>query len=151
MIEHKEGDIFTVESGIIMHGCNTLGVMGAGVAKTMREKYPRVYKGYNKFCGAAAEDRESLVGTVHFHRVTLGLIIANAFTQLDPGPDATLYAIRQCLVRVMQFGRENGMPVNSVMIGAGIGGLKWEDVYETYVSVDAFFPETSLIIWKYKP
>jgi len=153
MIAHKTGDIFTVEAGVIMHGCNTYGVMGAGVANTVREKYPKAYTDYKKICDLAGDynERVELVGTVHFATVSEDLTIANAFTQHHPGPDATLYAIRQCLVRVMQHGKMHNVPVHSVMIGAGIGGLAWDDVYEEYMSVDAFFPDVPLNIWKYAP
>lgn len=39
-------DITTVETGVIGHQCNCQGVMGAGVALAIRNKWPKAYDGY---------------------------------------------------------------------------------------------------------
>ena len=48
-IKVKLGDICSVNSGIIVHGCNAQGVMGSGVAKAIRLKYPQVFEDYKNF------------------------------------------------------------------------------------------------------
>ncbi len=44
------GDIFTTTADAIVHACNSSGAMGAGLAKTVKENYPRGYQLYNTFC-----------------------------------------------------------------------------------------------------
>ena len=41
-------DILSITEGIIGHQVNTQGVMGAGLALKIREKYPQVYEEYRK-------------------------------------------------------------------------------------------------------
>lgn len=40
MIKHIKGDIFQSGADVILHQVNCQGVMGSGVAKQVREKYP---------------------------------------------------------------------------------------------------------------
>ena len=42
-VEHVKGNIldFPNNSNVIAHGCNTLGVMGAGLAVKIKDEYPR--------------------------------------------------------------------------------------------------------------
>lgn len=46
MLKVIEGDILTVTHGIIAHQCNCRGVMGAGLALQVRNKYSKVYSEY---------------------------------------------------------------------------------------------------------
>src|SRR5579884_1515944 len=48
------GDLFDNEHGAraIAHGCNCQGSMGAGVAKTIRARYPAMYEEYRSRCKA---------------------------------------------------------------------------------------------------
>jgi O-acetyl-ADP-ribose deacetylase (regulator of RNase III) len=49
MIKYKKGDVTLLsESGpsVVVHGVNDIGVMGAGVAKAISERYPSVRSGY---------------------------------------------------------------------------------------------------------
>ena len=46
-IEYITGDLLQTDVKHIIHGCNSKGVMGSGVAKVLREKYPRAYQDYN--------------------------------------------------------------------------------------------------------
>lgn len=50
MFKHVKGDIFESDADIIIHQVNCQGVMGGGVAKQVREKYPIVYKKYKAWC-----------------------------------------------------------------------------------------------------
>lgn len=146
MLHEKRGDIFQNTTGIIMHGCNCYGVMGAGVAKIVKDKYTLAYKKYAELCAEVDSPRD-LLGATHCPLVLPNLYIANCFTQVAPGPCADAAAIKECLVDVMRFAREMNLPVHSVQIGCGIGGLKWDDVRLIYEQVDAFFPDVDLTVW----
>lgn len=45
-----EKDILTVESGVLVHQTNTKGVMGSGVAKALKDKWPIIFHNYSKLC-----------------------------------------------------------------------------------------------------
>ena len=47
-IIYKKGDLLTTDADIIVHGCNCQGVMGSGVAKQIKEKFPNAYTIYKQ-------------------------------------------------------------------------------------------------------
>jgi len=143
------GDVFTNTHGVIMHGCNTRGYMGAGVAALVRNKFPKAYQSYRDLCDSCFSRQELLLGRVQFIRVSDTLIIANAFTQVDPGPCAEASAIKQALTSVMCFASGKSFDVHSVQIGCGIGGLEWDDIAKIYNDVAGSYPNTNVTAWEY--
>lgn len=149
MLIEMDGDIFENESGIIVHGCNSYGVMGAGVAKVVHDKFPFAYQKYKEVCEREYVNREFLGGGVVFAPINGQLTIANAITQINPGPDARPDLIRQSLRRVMIHARLHNQSVHSVKIGCGIGGLDWDsDVRPIYEDLAREFSDVNLIVWK---
>lgn len=132
MIRYIKGDLFSVTSGVIAHGCNCIGAMGAGVAKIVRERYPEAFLRYTEVC--KINDAKDLLGTTQIVRVSENLYIANCFTQLsvarNPGirsRQASVEAIEESLIAAAQFCQT--MKIGSIAmpkIGAGLGGLDWE-------------------------
>ena len=59
-IQYVSGDIFfnTFSAKAFAHGCNCQGSMGAGIAKTFKERYPEMYDTYRESC--KSEPRGSL-------------------------------------------------------------------------------------------
>lgn len=113
---------------LFFHGCNAQGVMGSGVARQVKKRWPNVYRVYRRQCKQSHP--EDLVGKVLLGS-RVGLQVANAITQKDYGSDGT-YAdpewIESCLDEVDQnFSEDNIVPV-AVRVGCGLGGLNWEDV-----------------------
>jgi O-acetyl-ADP-ribose deacetylase (regulator of RNase III) len=45
-----EGDLLNQKTDVIAHQVNCWGVMEAGVARQIKDKYPEVYEGYKDFC-----------------------------------------------------------------------------------------------------
>ena len=80
---YTQGNLFSVKSGVIAHGCNCQGVMGSGVAKQVKELYPKAYEKYIEFCYASEEK----LGKAQLVQVQPGLYIANLFTQDFYGTD----------------------------------------------------------------
>ena len=60
MINYLTKDITTVDRGIIAHGCNCQGVMGSGVARFLRDKYPQIFPEYAKMCVKAINDKKPM-------------------------------------------------------------------------------------------
>ena len=84
-IKHVKGDILTTptrnEDTVICHQVNCCGVMGAGLAKQIRDKWPVVFDEYKKICGT---DR---LGDSQTVQVAPQLYVANLFGQLNYGRD----------------------------------------------------------------
>ena len=45
-----DGNIFDCTENIIVHQTNCQGVMGSGIAKQVKERYPEVFNAYYHYC-----------------------------------------------------------------------------------------------------
>jgi len=129
-------DLLTVTKGIIAHQCNCKGVMGAGLAKAMRAKYPMVYHHYM----LAHSYGKLKLGIIQVIRVGVDLHAANLMAQDRYGRDG-LYtdydALRTCLKdlnRIRQQLADHGddyleihLPMN---MGCSLAGGDWNIVSE---------------------
>lgn len=129
MISYVKGDLLTVQHGIIAHGCNAQGVMGSGVAKAVRAKYPDAYLEYKIFCEKEA-DKSRLVGQTSWYHPNRHLFIANCITQNFFGGDGALYldyeGLEKCMVHLSYVNA--GLPIHMPKIGCGLGGGDWQVV-----------------------
>lgn len=129
-IEYRKGDVFETEIKTILHGCNGQGVMGSGVARIVRERYPEAYNAYR-------DDRmysyngEIPLGVVITARSN-GKLIVNAVTQQFYGSDGKRYVSYDAIAEVMQkldvslAALWNVEPIIAMpQIGAGLGGGDW--------------------------
>lgn len=139
-IQYVNKDITTVDRGIIAHGCNGQGVMGSGVAKFLRNKYPEIFDEYSKICRRGKErgDEDGLLGTVNIVCVKPNIYVANCITQhlygYDKGKYAVPAAILTSLQYMYQFAQLQKLPVYLPKIGAGRGGLDWDTEVEPIVA-----------------
>lgn len=131
-ISEVVGDALSHPRGIIAHGCNALGIMGAGIALQIRKRFPEAYKQYTWLCSRYpyAESKERvLMGTVQLVEVTPELTICNAFTQLGVGgkAPASLDAVEYALAQLYEIAAIRETEVAMPLIGCGLGGLSWEN------------------------
>lgn len=71
-------DITTVETGIIVHQVNCQGVMGSGVAKSIKDRWNVVEKEYKQFI---KNSYDSLLGHSNIVKVKSYLYVVNFFGQ----------------------------------------------------------------------
>jgi O-acetyl-ADP-ribose deacetylase (regulator of RNase III) len=154
MIKYVKKDITTVSKGIVAHGCNCQGVMGAGVALAIRKKWPKAFESYVSMCQATA-DRSMLLGTALIVNVHASkphhLFVANMFTQEYYGSGGQQYAspgaIATSLHAAVSFASAVGLPVYMPRIGCGLGGLAWErDVQPVVEAVLTEYPDVEIYI-----
>lgn len=109
---------------LIVHGCNCFCAMGAGIAKQIRENFPKAYEA-DRLTGKG--DREKL-GTITFAEID-GLVVVNAYTQYHYSGSGVLLdyeALRKCLRTIQkQFG---GKKIGLPKIGAGLAGGDWNTI-----------------------
>lgn len=146
----RTGDVFTTEAVYIGHGVNCQGVMGLGIAKTVREKFPETYKTYAQRC---AEDRLQLGDVLIVSEGDKHIV--NLATQRFPGPDARYDALfHACLDAANQIQticKSNGrVPIMAIpQIGCGIGGLEWFKVENLLKSVEILIPGFQFEVWSF--
>lgn len=122
-IEYVKGDLLSTPFRHIIHGCNSHGIMGSGVAKAIRDKYPRAYRDYNDKYNNCGLELGTIVVSVQDDRK----VIHNAITQKDYGRNpntvyASYWAIAEAFRKINLWGiREIAMP----KIGAGLANGDW--------------------------
>jgi O-acetyl-ADP-ribose deacetylase (regulator of RNase III) len=124
----RKGSLFEAEDlDAIAHGVNCKGVMGAGIAKEVRERYPWSFTDYRTMC----ETRILHPGGVRWSSCEPEpkVDVVHLATQERPGPDAKLRWVAGSvgeMLDIAEIFRTNriGMP----RIGCGIGGLEWVEV-----------------------
>ena len=131
-IIYKHGDLMAASERFIVHGCNAQGVMGSGVAKLIRDKYPQAYNEYvdvHRTSGLLLG--QTIWVNTHPHT------IINAITQQNYGRDENVvYVSYDAIAAVFrQINATAGMPpsdafgeVDAValpLIGAGLANGRW--------------------------
>lgn len=77
------GDITSLDRGVIIQQVNCQGVMGAGVAKALYTKWPIIKQKYE--CFSSRSHKEALYGMVQTINVTPQLTVYNSFSQFGYG------------------------------------------------------------------
>lgn len=119
---------------IICHGCNTLNVMGAGVAKQLRNKWPVVYEVDTQ----VASRGENKLGNYSFacveEDVLSSLYVVNMYTQANVGKADVRYVSYDAIDDAFRLLTKQWYPHEAVifypMIGAGLGNGHWPVINE---------------------
>lgn len=124
------GDIFESGAQMIVHQVNCQGVMGSGVAKQVKEKYPAVFAQYKRACDNAKKSSEFLGGVLPVN-VSPNQQIINLFAQDKYGYDGKTYtdydALQRCLdtLKILAVGKSVAIPYK---MSCDRGGGDWEKV-----------------------
>ena len=140
-----EGDLLriAVRGEAIGHGCNCDGVMG-GLAAHVESHWPALASDYRTACRTGTF---TLGGVLPWLDEASGVWIYNLATQQHPGADARLDAIDSSVRAAVAHARGNDVTrIYLPRIGAGIGGLRWEDVESTLETVAAAHPDVDLVV-----
>jgi O-acetyl-ADP-ribose deacetylase (regulator of RNase III) len=128
VVKYVTGDLFDTDRDIIAHGCNCKGVMGSGVARIVREKYPKAYSAY---CEQHEQDGLWL-GEIQTVLQYDGKYIANCMTQNGFMPRTVCHAdykaIETCMWKLKKFAKEKGLSIAIPKIGAGLAGGDWNTI-----------------------
>ena len=144
-----EGDILDMRNPfggtIICHQVNCRGVMGAGLAKQIKERWPNVFTSYWDYL----QRTPSPLGCTQLAEADEDLYVANLFAQNDFGTHqrqtnygAVAKAFDSLSLKILR----SDVVYIPYMMGCGLGGGDWE----TYLEIaTAFVPD--LIVVKYTP
>ena len=89
---HTKGDLLkTFEKGdvdVIAHCCNCCGVMGSGIAFTIKQQYPAAYKAYKDF--ELYNDNKIRLSTISYAKHNQNQYIVNLHAQQTFGSGASV-------------------------------------------------------------
>lgn len=141
MITYHVGNLFHTDKHVIGHGVNCVKNMNSGIAHTIKNMFPEVFEAFMT--------KDFLGGDIQAVTTNNGqFTVLNIATQINGGANANLqfieYGIRNSFEWVVANGYE-GFAIPR--IGAGVGGLEWEDVNEVMSNVSKEYPNIELEIW----
>jgi O-acetyl-ADP-ribose deacetylase (regulator of RNase III) len=119
MITYTRGDMFEREFDYRVNPVNSVGVMGKGLAKIFREKYPEMFEDYKLFC----KDPGFGSGGIHIWKSVI-----NFATKTDWRQPSKIFLIAIGLRKLRTFlsTEENrGKSVAIPALGCGLGELTW--------------------------
>lgn len=142
------GNLLNTNINIIAHQVNCQGVIGAGVAKQIKEKYPAVYKDYKRLCENTS-DKMDLLGTCLVSTEQENKMICNLFGQYNYGRNGTytntsyltsaIFAMISTLEQIYNI-KDKTHPQLVIAIpykiGCGLGGGDWEEVKTIFENIE---------------
>lgn len=149
-IKQITGNVLDSDAPIIAHQVNCQGVMGAGVAKCVREKYPDIMNTYSRWCKEYKP--QILLGMVLDYCTDHNQIIANCFAQhkTGNGRQTDYEAFYVCLENLRKaidyygFERRIAFPYK---IGCGLGGGDWDIIFAMIKSVFGKDGDYTIELW----
>lgn len=152
-VVHIEGNIFNSVMPAIGHGVNTRGYMGSGIAKTVRALYPSVYTEYRNVCRSVG-----MVGGDHLPLLAQEYIgpderwILNIASQEGEGRNAKYTFLETALEKAYDWVSDREFTGLALpKIGAGIGGLEWNDALAIIENRASHYPNLTTEVWTFVP
>lgn len=152
-INNKLGNIFDSTATIIAHQVNGQAVMGSGIAKQVKDRYPRVFEKYKHAC----ENDLLKLGSCQVVAVdeTKTKFVANLCGQWNFGSDGKRYtsydAIYIALEKLSDYCVKKN--IKSVAfpykMSSDRGGASWDVVFAMIQDVFKDNEEIIIEIWKY--
>lgn len=145
----QNGNLLSITEGLICHQVNCLGIMGAGLAKQIRDKYPEVYQQYRDLC---REGGYTLLGSIQVIKINELLSVVNVFGQEKIGTDSrkTNYeAVDHAFNKLKRHIEIHQLDPDKVYIpekmGCTLGGGNWN----VYLSIIVqYFPSVNIVRYK---
>lgn len=151
MLIYKNGDVLQAKEKYIAHQVNCLGVMGAGLARQVANRYPHVNEIYRQVC-VDNTDKQSLLGKIQIAPCDVDDVslekqcIINVFGQLNTGVDQcqTDYdALKDAFTLVNELKVDIAIPY---LFGCGLAGGDWTIVTEI---IESTCPDINVNIYKF--
>lgn len=148
------GDVTTATTDVIAHCVNCQFVMGSGVAKALKEKWPEIYNNYiNLGKTIAYNNSAEWLGYCQLVKLSNNNYCANLFGQNYFGRDGRQYISYDALKKSL-LNLRNDMEANNLQsvafpykIGAGLAGGDWQIISDIIAEV---FENTNINVqfWK---
>lgn len=165
IIKYEKGNLLECSYPIIAHGVNTLGVMGAGIALSIKEKWPESFNKYKEYVdnskgnllGIALSTYEKENKKIIFHMFTQDDVthgtrnvnygaLARAFSEVNNSLH-TMQAFDRHMEKEMT-GKDVDIPIPTLAIpkiGAGLGDGDWNIIKEI---INVCTPDIAVIVFE---
>jgi O-acetyl-ADP-ribose deacetylase (regulator of RNase III) len=143
MVRYIKGDLFESRADALAHGCNTLGKMGAGIAREFKKRYPKMYKDYKDRCAKG----EFEPGDAYIFMNESKPHIINLATQSMLGGaeiefiDKAFYWLRE------NYKKYDLRSIAMPKIGSGLGKVDWQQDVEPILN--KYFDNGDIVIEVY--
>lgn len=149
MIQYCHGDLFKSDVVCLVNPVNCVGIMGAGLAKQFKEKFPKYFETYKQAC------RDGLVevGTVDVYRymaldVTTRYILSFPTKNHYKDPSNIAY-IAEGLKSLVDVVKDKKIPSIAIpALGCGLGGLRWSEVKPLIEIACSQLPEVQCLLFE---
>jgi O-acetyl-ADP-ribose deacetylase (regulator of RNase III) len=119
-LRYSDEHLLEADDSLVVNPVNTIGVMGAGVARCFRDAFPDMFRVYQIHC---------LLGHLQIGRAFLWgcneATILNVPTKAHWQEPSTIDYVRQAL-ECIAFIADRFPTIGMPRLGCGLGGLKWE-------------------------
>lgn len=153
MIMNVKVNALDLKEGVIAHQVNCKGVMGAGIAKQIKEKFPTVFDGYKAFCDENNNDKDLLLGNAQLIQINDDVYVCNLFGQntYNAKTKQTNYlALSLALYKMLKQMENLGIKNVAIphKIGCGLGGGDWtivknmiEEAFKDHPNINCYICE----------
>lgn len=148
MLELRDDDIFESGCEAITNACNCIGIMGAGLAKAFRHKFPVMHKDYQKACEEGLKP-----GQMHIWKGTEPTdpkYIVNFPTKNDLSPSRMEYITDGLTALKADIERLGIKSIALPALGCGLGGLPFPKVKLEIEKFAASLPDVQVVLYKPK-
>lgn len=137
------GNIFDSKADYLVNPVNCAGVMGAGLAKQFKERYPAMFERYKKLCAAGELLLRNI--SVDYESGVIFFPTKRHWRDRSRLDDITVGLRR--LAMFLSRERRNHIEVAIPLVGAGLGGLDKFDVFAAIWEELAFVPNTTIEVY----
>ncbi|AHX01073.1 hypothetical protein M316_0008 [Nitrincola phage 1M3-16] len=140
----KQGEV-----DYIIHQVNCQGVMGSGLAKSIKREFPRHFKTYMSIC-EGAEHVQILLGSSFLRDRVIGVFGQNFYgtrsrhTNYAALCSGIALALKACNERKDYEKYSIGIPYK---LGCGLGGGDWEVVALLINDIGKMFPNVEFVVY----
>jgi O-acetyl-ADP-ribose deacetylase (regulator of RNase III) len=134
MLKEVSGDILLTNAQVIAHGVAPLDSFSTGLALSLRERWPSLYKDFRHYCQTYHPEPGSLWSWMGAD----SKVVVSLFTQEPPASQhhggrpgrASLKHVGHALRELEKLARaEKWRSIAMSRLATGVGGLEWRDVH----------------------
>ena len=160
MVTYKKGNLLESNCDIIVHQVNCKRVMGSGIAKQIRDKWPQVYNDYCNFIDIGYDNKHfdwssNILGHICWTEIDKDKYVVDFFSQDTYYPrgecHTDYYAFEKCCYKLKRMLKRLNMEKCVIgfpyKIGCGLAGGDWSTVSKI---IEEELSEYNVEIWEYK-
>lgn len=124
MLKYVEGDIFSSPAQVLVNTVNTVGVMGKGIAKEYKKRYPEMFQNYKEQC----EKQKLVIGRLMLWYAPDHWLLQFPTKEHWRKPSKLEYIEKGLTTFVRRYADYNISSIAFPRLGCGNGELDWKDV-----------------------